>query len=93
MIAAGRAAPLGPSGYVAAVSEKTPRMRPVDSGAIAAVGYDPERRELLVTWRGSGDTYAYADVAEFTYRRLLRAESPGAFVNKEIKPTHAFREL
>lgn len=71
----------------------TLRMIPVDSGAIAAIGYDAEHEELAVQWRESGDTYVYSPVPEFTYRRLQRAESKGAFVNREIKPAYDVRDL
>lgn len=64
---------------------------PVDSSAIDAVAYHPDRRELLVAYK-SGREYAYLDVPPETYDALLRAESKGRFVNAEIKPRFQYRE-
>ncbi|MGD9694352.1 MAG: KTSC domain-containing protein [Thermoleophilia bacterium] len=67
-------------------------MHPVDSEAVARVGYDGDARELYVEFR-SGRTYAYAGVTEETWRRLREAESVGGFVNRVLKPRHAVREV
>jgi hypothetical protein len=69
------------------------RMRPVDSSAVAAVGYDRRRRELFVNFVGDDPTYVYAEVAPATFAALLEAPSIGAFVNRRIKPAHRFRRL
>jgi len=62
-------------------------MHPVDSSAVAAVGYDPRTQDLFVRFVGPG-LYAYAGVEEATYTALRAAESVGAFVNEVIKPHH-----
>jgi len=58
------------------------------------VGYDAAERELYVRFKGTSDgTYVYADVSPSEYRGLLEADSIGGYVNKEIKPRHAYRQL
>ena len=57
----------------------TQRVR-LDSSAIEAVRYDEKRRTLDVEFR-EGHSYRYIHVPEFVYRKLLNAESPGAFWN------------
>lgn len=69
-----------------------PEMRPIESEAVAGIGYDEGARELYVEFHG-GRTYAYAGVAEATWRRLRAAESVGGFVNRVLKPRHAAREV
>lgn len=62
-----------------------PRMHPVESSAVAAIGYDERAQELFVRFVGSR-LYAYAGVDRETYEALRRAGSVGTFVNREIKP-------
>jgi hypothetical protein len=62
---------------------------PVESSSIASVGYDRATSTLEVEFI-SGETYAYHDVPEDIYHRLIIAESKGRFVNYEIKPNYAF---
>ena len=61
------------------------KMQPVTSGAIRAIGYDPERAELHVEFR-SGNTYTYPDVTEEEHERFLNADSIGAHFAKHIRP-------
>ena len=71
-----------------------PELLPVESTAVEAVGYDGERRELHVRFKGTSDgTYVYADVSPQEYRGLLEADSIGGYVNREIKPRHPYRQL
>ena len=67
-----------------------PRMRPVDSTSVAAVGYDEDRHELWVQFVG-GETYVYSMVPASLYRELLAAESMGRFVNARIRSTYPAR--
>ncbi len=64
-------------------------LEPVDSSALDAAGYDAERRELHVAYKG-GRAYVYLDVPPETYEAFLRAPSKGTFVNAEVKPRHRF---
>jgi hypothetical protein len=69
-----------------------PKLKPVESGAIAAMGYDEDAEELYVQFVDGG-TYAYGGVPEMVYRILLNADSKGAYLNKVIKPTYPSREI
>ncbi len=64
----------------------------VDSSAVAAVDYSARRHCLDVEFRNGG-RYRYHGVPSTEYRRLLRAESVGAFVNQEVKPRYRFTRL
>ncbi len=59
----------------------------IDSSVINSVGYDPTRRVLELEF-ASGAIYEYLDVPEAEYQSLLKAPSPGAFFNEEIKDTY-----
>jgi hypothetical protein len=63
----------------------------VDSSAISAIGYDEERRELYVRFRG-GSAYTYLGVPSEEWVALCEAESKGAFVNQVIKRKYEVRE-
>jgi hypothetical protein len=66
-----------------------PRLAPVDSSSIAAIGYSATERALWVQFV-SGRTYRYSDVPQATYEELLRAESKGRYFNREIRNAYAF---
>jgi hypothetical protein len=68
-----------------------PRLRPVDSRSLAAVGYDHDSQTLYVRFRGSGQLYRIADVPEPMYEQLLTAPSKGAYYNRWIRPN--FRDV
>jgi hypothetical protein len=69
-----------------------PRMFPVDSSAIARVGYDARVEEAYVEFHDSG-TYAYLGVPPGVFAELARAESKGTFVNDVIKRRYPYRRL
>ena len=60
------------------------RMKPVDSKALAAVGYDRGRKRLDVQFT-SGDVYRYSGVPTETYASLLAAASKGTFFRENIR--------
>jgi KTSC domain len=66
-------------------------MRHVVSEAVASIGYDEATRELFVEFT-SGRTYVYLDVPPHTWRDFEASESKGGFVNRTLKPRHAYRE-
>ncbi|GEK80667.1 KTSC domain-containing protein [Agrococcus baldri] len=68
-----------------------PRMQPVESSSIEAVGFEPTRNELTVRFVGGG-TYVYGMVPRSVFDDLLAAESKGRFVNQRIKPRYPFRK-
>lgn len=64
----------------------------VDSSAVVAVDYAARLRCLDVEYHGGG-RYRYHGVPRHVYERLLRAESIGAFVNREVKPRYPYTRL
>lgn len=64
----------------------------VESSSVRAVGYDAARSELEVEFQ-NGRRYRYQQVPIAAYRLLLQAPSIGEFVNKQIKPRFAAKEV
>lgn len=64
----------------------------VDSSAVEAVGYDPGERAIHVRFR-EGGTYRYDDADQRTFDALRAADSVGAYVNRVLKPNHAYTRL
>lgn len=62
---------------------------PVESSAVASVGYDARTRTLEVEFAGGG-VYRYLGVPPREHETLLRADSIGAYVNRSIKPRYRF---
>lgn len=65
---------------------------PVESTAVASLGYDAGAWTLEVEFT-SGSVYRYFDVPEAEYRKLLAAESIGAYLNHEIKPRYRYTQV
>jgi KTSC domain-containing protein len=61
-----------------------PRMHPVESSAVARIGYDAEAEEAYVKYLDGG-LYAYEGVPVGVFDELASAESKGTFVNAVIK--------
>lgn len=68
-----------------------PRMQPVQSSSVDAVGFDPTRNELIIRFV-SGGTYVYGMVPSAVFEALLDADSIGRFVNERIKPRYPVRD-
>ena len=64
---------------------------PVDSTAVDAIGYDKNKHELYVLFRGSQKAYTYFDVPPEEYEDLKTADSVGNYVNLNIKPNYDYR--
>jgi hypothetical protein len=64
---------------------------PVDSSVIASVGFDDAGHVLEVEFR-SGRVYRYFVVPRAVYEAFMRADSPGDYFNREIKPTFRAEE-
>jgi hypothetical protein len=60
------------------------KMQPVQSGAIRAIGYDPDGQVLHVEF-ASGHTYSYEDVTPAEHEALANADSIGAHFAKHIR--------
>jgi hypothetical protein len=65
---------------------------PVDSTALASVGYDPGLSVLDIEFE-DGSIYRYDAVPAEVHDALLTAESLGAYFNSHIKPVYDFREI
>jgi hypothetical protein len=67
----------------------TDALVPVTSSQIAAVGYDPTARRLMVRFRGYGERpeaiYSYDGVPAEVAAGLIAAESPGAYFHRHIR--------
>ncbi len=67
-------------------AEKIP-MEPVQSSALSAIGYNPNKRILAVTF-SSGAVHHYADVSEVEHANLMAADSLGSHFGKFIRQHH-----
>jgi hypothetical protein len=65
---------------------------PVDSSAIASVGYDAATATLEVEIT-TGRIYQYFDVPEATHQAFMSAESIGVFYNKVIKEQFRYAQV
>ncbi len=65
----------------------------LESSALVSVWYDAKRRALRATFRDTGRTYIYEDVAPEEYDALMAAESKGAWFNLHIRDSHSYREV
>lgn len=69
-----------------------PRMEPVDSSNIEAIGYDPGSRSLYIRFL-SGTSYVYSEVDEWVHQELMQADSKGSYFNRQIKPNYTYAPL
>jgi hypothetical protein len=69
----------------------------VESSNVDAIGYDAERKVLIVrfkgTFLGNGAIYEYEEVSADKHSRLMAADSKGGFLNREIKGSHSYRKV
>ena len=61
-----------------------PKMHPVESSAVKAIGYDADADDAYVEYLDGG-LYAYEGVPARVFEELTSAESKGTFVNTVIK--------
>ena len=64
--------------------------KPVYSSNVTEVSYDPETKELFITW-SKGKRSVYSGVPEELAEQLTNAASVGAMLNADIKPFYAHR--
>lgn len=62
---------------------------PLNSSNVATAGYDPASSTLEVEFL-NGNVYQYFDVPEGVYEAFRQAESPGKFLNTNIRGTYRF---
>ena len=67
------------------------RREPLASSSLRSAGYDATDSTLEIEY-ANGGVYRYHDVPELVHRQLLKADSPGTFVNSRIKPYYRFTE-
>jgi hypothetical protein len=65
---------------------------PIDSSAIASIGYSPEHLELEAEFR-RGHVYRFFAVPPEAYARLMEADSKGAHFNREIRSRYVYERL
>lgn len=68
------------------------RRVPVESSVIRDVGYDAAKSVLEIGFR-NGSVYRYHLVPARVHRALMAAESPGRYLNQEIKPRFPGQEV
>jgi hypothetical protein len=67
-----------------------PKMQPVVSSNVAAIGYDETTEDVYVEFIESG-MYAYERVPLPVWQDFEVATSKGGFVNSVLKPSYACR--
>lgn len=66
------------------MADALPKMVPVKSSNIEAIGHDPKANELHVKFKDGGH-YIYADAAADHHNSMLNAESVGSYFHAHIK--------
>lgn len=67
------------------------RRKPVQSHAIASIGFDAATNQLEIEYIG-GDVYVYFAVPASVHQALMESDSVGRFVNEHIKPHYAWQD-
>ncbi len=62
----------------------------VYSSNVSKVGYDPETKELVITW-SRGKRSIYSEVPEELAWQLVNAPSVGSMLNSDVKPYYRHR--
>jgi len=62
----------------------------VYSSNVSTVGYDPDTKELFITWT-RGKQSIYSGVPEELALELANAPSVGSMLNSDVKPYYAHR--
>ena len=62
----------------------------VYSSNVSKIGYDPETKDLIITW-SKGKQSIYSNVPEELAEQLANAPSVGSMLNGEIKPYYSHR--
>ena len=66
-----------------------PKMQPVSSSNIAAIGYDTENQAVYVQFL-NGSIYAYKGVPEHEFENLRTAPSVGSYLNRNFKNVYPY---
>jgi hypothetical protein len=65
------------------------RREAVESSSLKSVGYAPESQTLEVEFH-HGAVYRYLGVPPTVHEALLRSESKGAFLNREVRDIYPY---
>jgi hypothetical protein len=65
---------------------------PLESSSLASAGYDPALRRLELLFH-SGERYLYFQVPPQIYQQFMRAESKGAWFNRNIRNRFPYQHL
>lgn len=65
---------------------------PVSSSNLAEIGYDSRTQTLEVCFK-SGRTYQYFDIPEHIHDGLMKAGSPGGYLNSEVKGKYRYARV
>ena len=68
------------------------RRVPVESRAVASVGYDREHATLEIEFI-DGDVYQYFLVPPSVHRELLQAESMGRYFQAHIRDQYGYKRI
>lgn len=68
-----------------------PSMESVSSSNVDEIGYDPQARELWITFKGGGSPYVYMNVPDTVYESMRNAGSKGRFVWSSLRDVYSFR--
>jgi KTSC domain len=66
--------------------------QPIVSSNLATVGYDAADLILEVEFT-NGHIYQYYDVPEAVYHELIGSESPGSYLNTQIKNQYRYARI
>ena len=72
---------------------KTVPMQEVESSAISEIGYEKYTETLLIRFKESGVLYAYFEVPQSIYEKLINAESIGKSFNQDIKDIYDYERI
>ena len=67
-------------------------MKKVNSSNLAAIGYNPDKQELVVRFH-SGTQYRYHSVSPEVYEAFLEAKSMGIFFVREVRGKYDTEKL
>ncbi len=62
------------------------------SSSIIGIGYNPTDKILFVEFKNTG-VYAYHDFDPGKYKQLLKAESAGKYIAREVAPNHFYKKI
>lgn len=66
-----------------------PEMRDVYSDSVNQIGYDPETKELHVTWKRTGKVSVYQGVPAAVAEETMNAPSIGQALRNGVQNTYA----